>query len=189
MNSTIARSCARIFALVVGAAAATAVAQTPAHATSPYPPGQFCVLAAHPDNAQPGETVTLTGSGFGANTSVVIELNPPPIVLGSTTSDSTGAFSIMATIPADTTGTHTLTANGIFCGSVSSSNIENPPPPPPSSTTPPPPGNTRTSTSSGGGLAATGASVWVPAGLAAMLLAVGLGLSRAARSRRARRLL
>jgi hypothetical protein len=87
MNSAIVHSCARIFALVVGAATATAVAQTPAYAASPYPPGQFCVLAGHPDNAQPGETVTLTGSGVGANTTVVVELNPPPIVLGSTTSD------------------------------------------------------------------------------------------------------
>ena len=185
MNSTTARSSARIFALVVAAAAATVVAQAPAHAASPYPPGQFCVMAAHPDNAQPGETVTLTGSGFGANTTVVVEMQPPPIVLGSTTSDSTGSFSITTTIPADTTGTHTLTANGVRCGLVSSSSTENPPPPPPSTTTPPP-GKT-TPTSSRGGLAATGAAVWVPAGLATVLLTVGLGLSRSARSRRARR--
>ena len=42
-------------------------------------------MAAHPDNAQPGETVTFTGSGFGANTTVVVEMHPQTIVLGSTT--------------------------------------------------------------------------------------------------------
>lgn len=65
----------------------------------------------------PGGTMTMSGDGFAAETSVTITLESTLVTLGSTTTDGSGAFETTVTIPADTpAGSHTLKATGEAAG-------------------------------------------------------------------------
>ncbi|WP_409330140.1 fibronectin type III domain-containing protein [Trujillonella humicola] len=122
----------------------------------------------------PGSKITLTGSGYLANSTVTLLVYSSPQVLGTVVADANGAFSVTVEIPAGlAAGSHTLVAAGVDAA-----------------------GNPRyltmpiTVTAAGaaagsGGLAYTGADVAVPAlgGLAA--LALGGGLVLAGRRKRA----
>ncbi|MGH9265794.1 MAG: hypothetical protein ACRD1D_13985, partial [Acidimicrobiales bacterium] len=62
-----------------------------------------------PPEAAPGDAVTVTGGGFPPATPVQAELFSDPVLLGTTTTDPGGAFSLVVTIPLDTSpGLHTL---------------------------------------------------------------------------------
>ncbi|PKI91428.1 metallophosphoesterase [Actinomycetales bacterium SN12] len=58
-----------------------------------------------------GDTVTLSGTGFGAGEKVRIELRSEPVQLGQATADAEGTLRASLTIPASTpAGSHTLAA-------------------------------------------------------------------------------
>lgn len=64
--------------------------------------------------AQPGERISIEGSGFGAGESVAIELHSTPVPLGTVVASPSGAFSTTVTIPAGTpAGTHAVVAIGL----------------------------------------------------------------------------
>lgn len=115
----------------------------------------------------PGETVTITGTGYKPNSVVTVLIYSTPQVLTTVVTDGTGSFSVEITVPAGlSVGQHTLVAAGID-----------------------PSGALRymtlpvTVTEDGAALAYTGADVGLPlfGGLAA--LAVGGGLLLAGRRR------
>lgn len=56
-----------------------------------------------------GGTVTISGAGFVASADLRIELRSTPVLLGTATTDATGAFRTTVTVPADTApGAHSL---------------------------------------------------------------------------------
>ncbi|WP_409330141.1 fibronectin type III domain-containing protein [Trujillonella humicola] len=130
--------------------------------------------AGQSSSVTPGSKITLTGSGYLANSTVTLLVYSSPQVLGTVVADANGAFTVTVEIPAGlAAGSHTLVAAGVDAA-----------------------GNPRyltmpiTVTAAGaaagsGGLAYTGADVAVPAlgGLAA--LALGGGLVLAGRRKRA----
>lgn len=59
-----------------------------------------------------GETYTVTGDGFAPGAEVTLQLFSDPVPLGTTTTDTTGAFSSTVTIPPTTPGDHTVVASG-----------------------------------------------------------------------------
>ena len=64
-------------------------------------------------SVQAGGTVQVTGARWPANTDVSLVLTSDPVNLGTVRSDANGAFSVVVTIPSNTTaGNHTLTASG-----------------------------------------------------------------------------
>lgn len=70
-------------------------------------------LGASTTNPGPGQTVTLTGSGFAPNSTVTIQIFSTPQTLATTTADATGRFSVQVTIPSGFSGAHTLEATGV----------------------------------------------------------------------------
>lgn len=61
--------------------------------------------------ATPGGSLVVTGTDFDANEGVTVTLNGYSTALGSTTTNSSGDFSITVTIPTNaTTGSNTITA-------------------------------------------------------------------------------
>jgi hypothetical protein len=78
----------------------------------PYPPTQSCGIVSDTTSVTPGESVTLTGSGFGGNTNVGLSIESTPHSLGSVQTDSTGAFRDTVTLPTDlVAGQHTIIAS------------------------------------------------------------------------------
>ena len=69
----------------------------------------------------PGQTITVTGSGYPANTQVTITQSPGGIELGTVTTDDNGAFSETFVIPA----TVTPGAYSISCTDVEGNTIGN----------------------------------------------------------------
>lgn len=63
--------------------------------------------------AAPGETITVAGTGWGANEEVDISINGEPSQ--TVTADASGAFEFPYTVPADLEGTVTITAE---CGPI-----------------------------------------------------------------------
>ncbi|WP_022889337.1 endonuclease/exonuclease/phosphatase family protein [Agromyces italicus] len=60
-----------------------------------------------------GATVAVSGSGFGPEAELRVELHSTPVVLGTATTDEAGAFRSTMTIPADTApGEHSLVVIG-----------------------------------------------------------------------------
>jgi hypothetical protein len=64
-----------------------------------YPPGET-TCGVDDTAVVPGQTVTVTGSGYPPNSEVTITLTGG-IVLGTVTTDDTGSFSVDVVIPAD----------------------------------------------------------------------------------------
>ena len=110
-----------------------------------------------------GERQTAVGTGFLPGESVSGVMSSEPIALGTQIADEDGTVTFTWTIPADTDlGTHTVTLTGVTSGSVAA-----------------------TFQVVAAGLATTGGDVqtgWLA--LAALLLTLGLGVTRIARSRR-----
>ena len=61
-----------------------------------------------------GSSFTLTGSGFGANETVVNTLDG--ITLASARTDASGNFSVTIKLPAGVTGTRTILSRGVVSG-------------------------------------------------------------------------
>jgi len=97
------------------------MATAPASFGQAYPPPATGV-GVSASIVSPGGSVTVTGHGCPASSTVDITLTAPAqatVSLGSTTADTTGAFSTTVTIPSDTRpGTYQLVAT---CESVSMS--------------------------------------------------------------------
>lgn len=70
-------------------------------------------FAASVTSAVPGQTITFTGSGWPANTTIPITINGASV--GTTTTNASGQFSFTYTVPASASGT--LTAS-VDCGAV-----------------------------------------------------------------------
>jgi hypothetical protein len=80
---------------------------TPAFAYGPNAP----TVTASASSVGAGGSLTVSGDGFTPNSSVMVTLHSSPVTLAVTTADPTGAFSVVVTIPSDTTpGTHTILA-------------------------------------------------------------------------------
>ena len=97
------------------------VTTAPASFAQAYPPPAVGV-GVSASIVAPGGTVTVTGHGCAGGSTVDITLTAPAqatVSLGSTTADSSGAYSTTVTIPSNTRpGTYQLVAT---CGSVSMS--------------------------------------------------------------------
>ncbi|CAN7196006.1 hypothetical protein LJR186_000541 [Microbacterium foliorum] len=110
-----------------------------------------------------GEKQTAVGTGFKPGESVTGVMTSEPIALGTKVADAQGTVTFTWTIPSGTDlGTHAVTLTGATSGSVSASFQV-----------------------VASGLATTGGEIqggWIA--LAALLLMLGLGMTRVARSRR-----
>jgi hypothetical protein len=106
-----------------------------------------------PADSKPGDSITVSGTGFEPGESVAIELHSDPVLLGTLVANGSGAISGTFTIPAGVpAGNHSLVLTGSVTG-VSSGGI-----------------------TIGGELAFTGANP-VPLGLGAVaLVGIGIGL-------------
>jgi hypothetical protein len=80
---------------------------------------QACTTTGPPpvlSNPRPtaGESVTISGDGFGPGATLTIELQSDPILLATVVADPTGAYTATVTIPADTPpGTHQIVVSGV----------------------------------------------------------------------------
>lgn len=107
--------------VVVGASMAPPAAAQSTAACGPdqspdYAPDE-CSLAANTTEAEPGGTITLTGTGFMPNSEVTLEVlgvNLERISLGTVMTDANGNFSVEVTLPDGLPpGQYTITATGI----------------------------------------------------------------------------
>ncbi len=83
--------------------------------TAPITPDWTFGISGEPDDLQPGETVTISGSGLPVGTTIDTVLHSVPTDLGSVVAGADGTFTQTVTIPADTVlGAHDLivTASG-----------------------------------------------------------------------------
>jgi LPXTG-motif cell wall-anchored protein len=154
----------------LGLVAANVLSALPASAAPPYPPVGTAPLAVSTTTPAPGETITVSGNGFGPNEVVTLVLHSVPVTLASTLTDSNGTFSVPVTIPSDVRGVHVLTATGRTTGTTFSITLtigfE-------------PPGG-----GGGGGLPNTGLMVWGLGIVAVALLTLGAALVVSGRRRR-----
>lgn len=131
------------------------------------------------DTLQPGQTLTITASGFQPDDSVEVDVQSAPTKLATVRADSSGKVIVTVTLPATlAAGSHTITLTGSV-GSVAFHFLIAAAVPTGSPTTAPAAG------SSGGGLANTGTDVLGGLVLAGGLAAAGaLALSLGGRRRR-----
>ena len=143
------------------AASATATASASADAAAD-PTGNIAIAIKHPVRER-GTQQTAVGTGFTPGETVTGVMTSAPVALGSQVANSQGTVTFTWTVPTATDlGTHTVTLTGATSGSVSASFQV-----------------------VASGLATTGGQVqsgWIA--LAAMLLMLGWGAMRLARSRR-----
>lgn len=80
---------------------------------NPYPPGSSCTVSSSDHAVHGGDTLTVTGSGFAANSTVQLAVHSSPeISLGSVKTDAHGSFTDTVTIPKSVTGTdHSIVAS------------------------------------------------------------------------------
>jgi hypothetical protein len=126
-------------------------------------------------NPPVGGTITISGSGFPANDTLVITLHTKTYTLGTTTTDSSGSYSVTVKLPDGVSGKHTITVEDpathkkakirITIGSAHGA------------------AGAATSDSSSGGLSSTGVAVMGIGALGVVLL-VGGGLMMLAGRRR-----
>ncbi len=75
-------------------------------------PVQESALQVGTSQVRPGESVTVSGDGFAANSTVTVTFDAT--VLGTTQTRQSGAFSMTVTIPITASpGSHTLAATGV----------------------------------------------------------------------------
>jgi hypothetical protein len=132
----------------------------------------------------PGGSLVVSGSGFQPGEAVTLQLFSTPVTLGTTSVDSTGAFSTSVTIPVSTPlGNHTIVATGGTSGSTASTSIVVVAATTTGASTGGASGGASGS-SSGGSLAFTGTDIAAMAGVGAIALALGGMLVFAGRRRR-----
>ncbi len=96
----------------------TVPAVTPAGTTTSTPvsttlPVSAPSLQANPTQGSPGQSVVLTGSGFGANEPLTATFNTTPVVLATLNASAGGTFSFTVRIPTDAAlGGHTFVVAG-----------------------------------------------------------------------------
>jgi alpha-L-fucosidase len=104
-----------ISALAVAVIAAVLMPAAQAHAAGPYPPGpcpgQISVSTTNP---LPGETITVTGSGFAPGSSVHLTLHTKVYDLGTFTANAQGSFTAHVTLPAGVYGKHFVIGTTAF---------------------------------------------------------------------------
>lgn len=127
-------------------------------------------------NPAPGDSMTVTGSGYAGGSQVRITIESDPVHLATVTADSSGLFSTVVSIPTGFSGRHDIVATGIDpAGSVrvlASSIVVGTIPLPDTSTDAPPVGAARSD-----GLIFTGAGIGILA-VACLLLLVNQRLQR-----------
>lgn len=106
----------RSLALLASAllAALALLALTTTHnraAADPYPPSASCAISSGDNAVQPGDTLTVDGSGFPDSSTVALTVHSNPVSLGSVRTDTHGSFSKVVTIPSSLVGTkHSIEA-------------------------------------------------------------------------------
>lgn len=126
-----------------------------------------------PATAEPGDLIAVTGTGFGPNETVTIELHSDPVTLATATTDASGAFTASGTIPVDTPpGDHSIvvtseSGTASMPISVTAAAVEPEAPTDPAAPTIP----------AAPELAATGAGEQLQGSIALALLLGGLGLT------------
>lgn len=153
----------------LGMVAANVFSALPASAAAPYPPGGAPSLSVSTTAPNPGETITISGAGWGAEEVVTLVLHSTPVTLASPLTDGNGTFSVPATIPSDVQGVHVLTGTGETTGETVSITLTIGGEPP---------------TGGGGGLPNTGLVVWGFGTVAVVLLTFGVALVVSGRRRR-----
>ena len=105
-----------IIALTLGILFASASAASAA--PSPYPPstsGPTVVI--NSGTLQPGQSITLTFTGFLPNETITVIVFSDPINLGSFSANSSGTAVVTVTLPASLeAGSHTIVATGATSG-------------------------------------------------------------------------
>ncbi|MBW8801510.1 MAG: IPT/TIG domain-containing protein [Streptomyces sp.] len=119
-------------------------------------------------NPAVGGTLTLSGSGFGANDTLTITLDTGD-TLGTTTTDSSGAYSVTVTLPAGVSGDHTIVVADEATDESASIAITI---------------GSGSNPSGGGGVSNTGVAVMSIGGVGALLLVGGLSLMLLGKRRR-----
>src|SRR5436305_3375991 len=90
-----------------------------------YPPGQCKKMQMSSSTVSPGGLLTLDATGFASGETVQVILHSQPVVLGTTTANSSGEAVIGVRIPKSTTpGTHTVIMRGLSSGVEVSSTIQ-----------------------------------------------------------------
>lgn len=99
------------FATALGLVAATAVAPGPADAQVYPPPVAGCTVS--DTSVSPGQTISITCSGYLGSVTVTFTFFSQPVSLGAATTDAGGTVNADLTIPANAAaGSHTITAEG-----------------------------------------------------------------------------
>jgi len=98
-------------AVVLGLVAVTSVHSKAA--ADPYPPTAGCSVSTSDTTVQPGDTLSVTGSGFPVDSTVQLAVHSAaPVGLGSVHTDTHGSFTDTVTIPSSITGTdHRIVAS------------------------------------------------------------------------------
>ncbi|MEJ7764970.1 MAG: Ig-like domain-containing protein [Acidimicrobiales bacterium] len=182
------RMCMGVIALAIGGLLLSA---NGAEAVSACPPGgpQYpvgtCTLEVSPSEVQPGDEITVSGSGFMPGSTVTVTLSDGT-VLGTAVVDENGNFTGVFRIPAGTeAGVFEVFATGVdpagepfvLSGTLTVSDAT----PAPGGGTPPPGGR---ADPPGGRLPRTGTDSLAIVGAGLALAATGLGLTLAARRRK-----
>lgn len=95
------------------AAAALVLSMSPAAHAQQYPP-TAAALTVSDTTVNPGQAVTVSGSGYANRARVTIIFESTPVELGTATTDDAGRFSTQVRIPSDATpGAHTIRATGL----------------------------------------------------------------------------
>jgi hypothetical protein len=156
-----------LFALVAGPAALSQAAPTPQ-----YPPPSCPQLGVSTTTPFPGQQITVSGSAFEASQKITLVMHSDAVVLAHVTADSGGSFAVKVTIPAGTSGNHTIAVEGGTSGCpVEPIQIRVQ-------------GHGVDSASSGGGLAFTGVGILAAVAIALALITAGVILARSGRHRR-----
>jgi hypothetical protein len=162
-----------------------------------YPPVYNCTVSVSTGTVHAGQSVTVTGSGFPANTTVQLSVEATPATsLGSVTTDGNGSFTVTLTMPKNLSGSghHLVAASGSETCSFAFT-VPSPSPStstPPKTTTPPPPSNSVGGVSTSATpqsqptepLATTGFQTAAATTIAVILLAGGITLVLLGRRRR-----
>jgi titin len=146
--------------------------------TVPESDGPLSPGAGSSDKVEAGKTMTITGSGYEAGSTVTLLIYSEPQVLTTVVADGSGNFTATVTVPAGlAAGQHTLVAAGVDrFGNTRYTTL---------AVTVSAPGAATLVTSAAPKLAATGADVGLPLAAGLVTLAVGAGLIVASRRRSA----
>ena len=128
---------------------------------------------------RPGESLTVSVSGFTPGEQVQIWMNSTPVLLGEATADSNGSAAQVVTMPTDAAaGLHTIRVVGVTCGIDASIPFTVA-----TDAVPSIPSDASVAAASDGSrqLSWTGFDAWSTVWLAAAMMATGLGLMLAAR--------